>query len=89
MVYFKVKDKILSLIGKYQHGFYPERNCHTAIKELLTWIQSSKSRRMKQYILFIDLRKAFDSIDRNKLWNWLKSELILSEHDLNYLCTLL
>ncbi|XP_065574955.1 uncharacterized protein LOC136036580 [Artemia franciscana] len=55
-----------------QHGFRTGRSCSDLIFVLRMLVEESKEWNKKLYLLFIDLEKALDSIDRDCLWRVLK-----------------
>lgn len=74
----KLFEKILSeQIIKYlndnnvlfagQHGFRSQHSCETALHEIITEINTIRSKREIGLYLFIDFRKAFDLVDSNIL----------------------
>ena len=50
------------IIGPNQNGFRSHRSCSDSILEL------NKSRKLKSYLLFVDLKEAYDRVDRNVLF---------------------
>ena len=52
-------DKIC---GPQQHGFLPERRAAIAVKEVHSWLENDQG-----IIMFVDLKQAFDSVDRQTL----------------------
>ena len=51
-----------------QNGFRRGRSCEDHIYTLHTMVNDRKISRQSTYVSFIDLRKAFDTVDRNMLW---------------------
>ena len=49
------------------HGFRRRRECHTAIREAKIRMQMAACRSETMYHIYLDLRKVYDSIDRNKI----------------------
>lgn len=62
----RLQVRVESQLSKYQHAYRSDRSCHTAlnilINDVYTDIDKSKQ---KVGAIFIDLRKAFDSVDHN------------------------
>ncbi len=74
----KIFEKILSLqITKYfesnklftphQHGFRKGHSCETALHELISDLNKARDRKLSSLLLFIDFKKAFDTVDSNLL----------------------
>ena len=61
-------------VGGYQAGFRPGHSCHHNIAQLMQWQLEAKSnaRHRDYFILFFDVAKAYDSVDRIKLGAMLK-----------------
>ena len=55
-------------ITDFQFGFKPKCGTHDAIFTLHSIISSYLSKGKRLYCAFIDFKKAFDSVDRQKLW---------------------
>jgi hypothetical protein len=59
----------LKLVGlKEQSGFMPSHGCVDATATLKATLQSMKDSNQDAYVLFVDLVKAFDSVNREMLW---------------------
>ena len=74
-----VKDAILkhlldnSLISPHQHGFLPKKSTLTELLECLNhWISATEDGEHVD-VMYIDLRKGFDSVDHTKLLHKCKS----------------
>ena len=52
-----------SLIFDGQHGFRRGYSCETAIHEILNSVNKNLDKKLVNLLLFIDLRKAFDTVD--------------------------
>ena len=74
----KIFEKILSIqITEYfdknklftenQHGFRAGHSCETALHELIGDINKSRDKKLTTVLLFIDFKKAFDTVDSNLL----------------------
>ena len=68
-----VTDRLLSylqtegLLSDYQHGFLPSRSTTTQLLSCVNdWI-TLKSTKQPCYVVYLDFKKAFDSVDHNKL----------------------
>ena len=55
------------LMFKGQHGFRKGHSCETALHELISDMNSARDRKLISLLLFIDYRKAFDTVDSNLL----------------------
>ena len=62
-----------NVVGEEQAGFRKKHSTIDHIFTLTALVQKQLSRSRKLYCAFIDFKKAFDSISRDKLWNILKS----------------
>src|SRR2546426_243749 len=69
----KTEDLVNNSLSDSQFGFRRERSTGQAIDRLLSWITEGGIR----YGLFIDLCKAFDSVDRHKLLQKMQNEFSL------------
>ena len=58
-----------------QAGFRKNTRLEDNILILTTAIEHAQQNRTPLYIIFIDLEKAYDTIDRGLLWNTLLTEL--------------
>ena len=68
----RLQQKLDQHLRDEQHGFRPGRSCADLIFTLRMLVDDSKEWNKKLYLLFIDLEKAFDSVDREILWKILK-----------------
>ena len=68
-----------NIIGEEQAGFREEHSTMDHIFTLMATIQKQLVRHRKLYVSFIDFRKAFDSISRQKLWLILRKNGISSK----------
>ena len=57
-----------NIIGEEQAGFRRDRSTNDHIFTMLAVIQKQLLRHRKLYVAFIDFKKAFDSVRRDKLW---------------------
>jgi len=69
----KVRDQLLAHRGAQQCGFTPGRSTTDRTFTLNTIIQSRKEFQKPLWIAFVDLKAAFDSVDRMALWKLLRS----------------
>ena len=60
------------IIGPEQNGFRSHQSCSNNTFILNSLLELNKSRNLKSYLLFVDLKEAYDRVDRNvlfaKLW---------------------
>jgi len=68
-----VRDQLLAHRRLEQSGFTPGRSTIDRIFTLDTIIQSRKEFQKPLWIAFVDLKAAFDSVDRMALWRLLRS----------------
>ena len=50
-----------------QHGFRKGHSCETALREFISDLNAARDSRLISMLLFIDYRKAFDTVDSNLL----------------------
>ena len=72
-----ILNRIRSVLDQHlrnnQNGFRPGRSTATYILALRRLIEEVKSKNLKAVIVFIDFRKAFDSVHRVKMLKILKA----------------
>ncbi len=54
-------------INQSQHGFMPNRSTSTAVADLLNTVTTALDKKLTALVLFIDISKAFDSLDHDIL----------------------
>ena len=69
----RVKDRLLLMRRQEQSGFTPGRSTVDRISTLSNIIQTRKEYNRPLWIAYVDLKSAFDSVDRQSLWLLLKS----------------
>ncbi len=62
-----------NLINNHQHGFRKNFSCETALHELFNELNLSRDKKKTVMLLFIDFRKAFDTVNPKLLLNKLKN----------------
>ena len=60
--------EINNLLPENQAGFREKRGCNDNIFVLNSIIQFQKLKKQKAYLIFVDFKKAFDSVNHQKLW---------------------
>jgi len=75
-IYSKIIAKRLTAIGEEQNGFRKGRSCMDCIFSASQIIEKHTECNITTYISFIDFKKAFDSVDRDKLWTTMLSKEI-------------
>lgn len=68
----RVEDQVDHLIGEYQAGFRKGRSCVEQIFNLKSILRTRALRGQNTVIVFVDFKKAYDSIDRRTLFNALE-----------------
>ena len=68
----RLQQKLEQHLRDEKHGFQPGRSWANLIFTLRMLVEDSKEWNKKLYLLFIDLDKAFDSVDREILWKIIK-----------------
>jgi len=82
--YSKIIAKRLRAIAEVllldeQNGFRKGRSCMDCIFSDSQIIEKHREFNIPTYIAFIDFKKAFDSVDRDKLWNIMLSKGIRTD----------
>ena len=73
MILNRIRPKIDHHLRTNQNGFRPGRSTISHILTLRRLIEGVKSKNLKAVIVFIDFKKAFDSVHRGKMFNILKA----------------
>lgn len=60
-------DGYLNILYKHQYGYRKKSNTETAAMEMINYVQLALDKKMKASLVFMDLRKAFDIVDNQKL----------------------
>ena len=60
--------EVEDIIRPEQNGFRPNRSCSDNTFILNTILELNKSRKKLSYLLFVDLKEAYDRVDRNILF---------------------
>jgi hypothetical protein len=68
----QVKIYIEKTLRKEQAGYQSKRSCIDKINTLRVIIEQSMEYVTNLYLLFVDFEKAFDSLNRNKMWNTMR-----------------
>ena len=58
----------LGILPEEQHGFRPNRSTTDMMFVIRRLQQLSRKKQIPLYVCFIDLTKAYDSVDRTRLW---------------------
>ena len=73
MILKRIQGKLDPLLRPNQNGFRPGRTTTAHILGLRRLIEGVRSHNRKAIILYVDFKKAFDSIDRGKMFQILKA----------------
>ena len=57
------------LLSDEQNGFRPDRSCLDHLFVICSIISTRKLNKSPTFVAFVDLKKAFDSVDRDLLWH--------------------
>ena len=68
MILRRIQPIISATLRKNQNGFRPGKFTTTHILALRRLIEGVKSKNMNAIITYVDFRKAFDSIDRGRMF---------------------
>ena len=78
----RLRSQVEDKIGDWQYGFRPGRSTLDLIFALKMLLEKSWEYNEERYLVFIDLEKAFDRINREQLWNVLKERRYNINHKL-------
>ena len=67
-----MKDAIDKELRDKQAGFRKERSCTDQIATLRVIVEQTIEWQSSLYVCFVDFEKAFDSVDRQSIWNILR-----------------
>lgn len=68
----RINAHLMKIGLKEQAGFMKDRGCSDATSTLKITLQNLKASNHDAYVLFVDIVKAFDSVNREMLWQILK-----------------
>jgi hypothetical protein len=68
----RIKRHIDNKLRREQMGFSEGRSCIDQVNTLRIILEQFNKYQSSLYLIFIDFEKAFDSINRNKMWNAMK-----------------
>jgi hypothetical protein len=77
MYSYKIYAKIIArrtgriiepLISEEQNGFRKGRSCTDSIFLIQQLVEKHREYNLETHLLFVDFKKVFDSVIRNKLW---------------------
>ena len=66
-LFIAIRDHVFNLIRACQHGFIAERSCATQLVEVLDQIGTKLDRGRQVNIIYLDMSKAFDTVNHAKL----------------------
>jgi len=69
-----------NILSEEQNGFRPNRSCQDSIFTLASLLENRLLSKKDTFACFIDLRKAFDCINRDLLWQKLKQRYRIGGH---------
>ena len=73
IIHDRISKVLEPILRKQQAGFRPHRSCTDHINTLRIIIEQSVEFNTPLYLLFVDFKQAFDSLDRNVMWRILAS----------------
>jgi hypothetical protein len=68
-----VKDN--KIIPNYQYGFMKNNSCENALQKLDNRIREMRNKKQKAIVIFLDFKKAFDSVSHEKLIGKIKKNM--------------
>jgi len=71
ILYQRLSDKLEPLLRKEQAGFRPHRSCMDQINTLRIVVKQSLKYRSPLYMIFVDFKRAFDSLKHTAIWQTL------------------
>ena len=63
-----------------QRGFRKGRSCTDAIFMVQQIMEKRKEHNLPLFLLFIDYEKAYDNVNRDKLWEMMDNKMYLQEY---------
>ena len=84
----RMQDVAESQLGEHQAGFRPNRGCWDQIFATKILMQRAKEFNKAIYICFVNLHKAYDTVNRNALWKVLSKSFSIPEKLIRILKTL-
>ena len=72
----RIKDPLISTVDAEQAGFRAGSLCTDHINAIRMIIEQCKEFRLDLHVIFIDFEKAFDSVNRDCIWQALRSRSI-------------
>ena len=73
LILFRMRPAIEPILRKNQNGFRPERGTVAHILALRRILEGIRDKKLPATLVFVDFSKAFDSIDRDNMFEILKS----------------
>ena len=73
VLYRRIEEKVEPQLHEAQCGFRKGRGCVDQIFNLRECMSASRQKGKPLYVCFIDLRKAYDSVNRELLWQAMKT----------------
>lgn len=71
----RLRQRVEGALGEWQHGFRPGRSTTDLIFYMKMLTEKIIEWNEKAYVAFIDLEKAFDRINRRRLWGVLREQI--------------
>ena len=77
----RLNEHLEDEIVEEQCGFRKGRSCTDAIFVMQQIIEKRKEHNLPLFLLFIDYEKAYDNVNRDKLWEMMDNKMYLQEYE--------
>src|SRR5215469_603549 len=71
----RLNEHVEDKIAEEQRGFRKGRSCTDAILTVQQIIEKRKEHNLQLFVLFIDYERAYDNVNRDRLWEMMKNKI--------------